>query len=113
MPLGSLHAKKVLLAPGRPLFGSSMIRSASDQPPAKMRLVTAVLKKRAMFTEGTGELSGVIVPPVQVKVISPACSAKPSARREGVTDTLVVQVVEVIPRTVPARAIARSAKRTG
>src|SRR5690349_3305644 len=83
-------------AEGNPLPGSSMISNTSDalEAPAcgKRRLVTGTLYRIVKSACGIAAPTSGAVPPVQVSVTSPVCSAYPSPRRAGVTVTFVLHV---------------------
>jgi hypothetical protein len=89
MPDGSAHASCVWEVPGTPLPGSSTMTSASENPLEYTRLVTAVFMKNEIWAWGTGVPKAVGMPPVQIRVMSPTSSVKPSARKVGVTATFV------------------------
>src|SRR5579864_7280546 len=72
--------------------GSSIVRIASERPPAYSLLVTAVFRKIVTLDCGIGCPPGVNVPPVQFKSKSPTNSAIPSARTIGGTPAFAVHV---------------------
>src|SRR5436190_5097068 len=83
--------------------GSSIVRTASDWVPVSNRLVICVLRKIVMLACGIKLPTGVGVPPLQFRTMSPTSSVKPSERTVGGTPALAIHWT---PFTVPCALAA-------